>query len=163
MKFVARTKLFPVWLTLLVMLAGACGRKKHPDLPDDAISPEAIDNPMSASGKAGEESLLPVFSFKEETFDFGSIPEGESVTHDYVFRNTGKSDLLISSASGSCGCAVPEYPKEAVGPGAEGVIRVTFNSNSKSGMQHKTVTLIANTIPNSKVLTITGEVTPKKK
>jgi hypothetical protein len=162
MNVVVRTKVLPFCLGLLLLLAVACGDRQHKDVPEDAIPPESIDNPASASGNGEGESLLPVFSFREESFDFGSIAEGESVTHDYSFRNTGKSDLLISSASGSCGCTVPEYPKKAVAPGDDGVIRVTFNSNGKSGMQHKTVTLIANTVPNSKVLTITGEVTPKK-
>jgi len=162
MNVVVPVRIIPLAVWIMLLFAAACGGAKHRDVPDDAISPETINNPVSASGSGESESRLPEFTFKEETFDFGSIPEGESVTHDYAFRNTGQSDLVISSASGSCGCTVPEYPKHAVAPGEEGVIRVTFNSNSKIGMQHKTVTLIANTIPNSKVLTITGEVSPKK-
>jgi len=128
------------------------------EVPDNAIKPESINNPATASSTGSAEDMLPVFKFETETYDFGSIKDGESVTYDFKFTNSGKSDLLISSASASCGCTVPDYPKEAIAPGKKGAIKVTFNSKGKTGMQHKTVTIIANTVPNSKVLTITGEV-----
>jgi hypothetical protein len=53
---------------------------------------------------------------------------------------------VIRSANGSCGCTVPEWPHEPVAPGSTGVINITFDSKGKNGMQHKTVTLISNTI-----------------
>ena len=66
--------------------------------------------------------------------------------------------MLISSAHGSCGCTVAEYPEKPIAPGEEAVIKVKFDSNGKQGKQHKTVTLVANTVPNTKVLTLKGEV-----
>ena len=82
----------------------------------------------------------------------------------FRFKNVGQSNLIISSAQGSCGCTVPEWPKEPIAPGAEGKIEVTFNSTGKQGLQNKTVTLVANTIPNTKVIVIKGEVlAPKTK
>ena len=145
----------------LAFALNACqgGEEVKTEVPDNAVKPESINNPSTASGKSGSEDMLPVFQFEKETYDFGSLKEGESVTYAFKFTNTGKSDLLISSANGSCGCTVPDYPKEAIAPGKKGKIDVTFNSKGKEGMQHKTVTIIANTIPNSKVLTISGEVT----
>ena|SRR6188768_1327639 len=150
-------------LATLFLLNGCQGDsgKVKSEIPENAVNPESVNNPATASSQGEVENMLPVFQFKEESFDFGSITDGESVSHDFNFTNTGKSDLLISSANGSCGCTVPEYPKDAIKPGKQGVIKVTFNSKDKSGMQHKTVTLIANTVPNSKVLTITGEVKKK--
>jgi hypothetical protein len=139
----------------------ACSQKHSADIPEDAINPDVVDNPVTPRGDSEVESMLPVFEFLEEEFDFGSIKEGETISHSFKFKNSGKSDLVITSASGSCGCTVPEWPKEAIAPGKEGVIDISFNSEGKTGMQHKTVTLIANTIPNSKVLTIKGEVIPK--
>ena len=76
----------------------------------------------------------------------------------FVFKNTGKSDLLIFNATASCGCTVPEYPKKPIHPGDEGKIIVSFNTEGKNGVQKKTVTLMANTQPNTKVLTIKAEV-----
>jgi hypothetical protein len=87
----------------------------------------------------------PEMSFPETEFDFGDINPGDKVTHYFSFENTGEADLVISEAVGSCGCTVPEYPKEAIKPGGTGKIKVTFNSSGKHGIQHKTVTLTTNT------------------
>ena len=149
----------------MLLILNGCQENKEKvksEVPENAVNPESVNNPATASSNGEVEDMLPVFQFKEESFDFGSVKEGESVTHEFSFTNTGKSELLISSANGSCGCTVPEYPKEAIKPGKQGVIKVTFNSKDKVGMQHKTVTIIANTIPNSKVLTISGEVKKEK-
>ncbi len=118
---------------------------------------DAVTNPASASGTVSAANA-PVFTFTEEQHDFGKITQGEKVSYVFKFTNTGKSDLLISNATGSCGCTVPEYPKQPVAPGADGEINVIFNSEGKSGKINKTVTIISNTVPNTKVLTITGEV-----
>ena len=152
---------FSIGILSLLFILNACRHSQEEvksDVPGNAVKPESIHNPATASSNRDAEDMLPVFQFEKESYDFGSIKEGESVTYAFKFTNAGKTDLLISSASGSCGCTVADYPKEAIAPGKKGAINVTFNSKSKQGMQHKTVTLIANTIPNSKVLTITGEV-----
>lgn len=80
-------------------------------------------------------------SFEEKEFDFGTIQQGATVTHEFKFKNTGGSELKITDAKGSCGCTVPEYPKEPVKPGESGTIKVSFNSAGKSGETEKTVTL----------------------
>lgn len=106
----------------------------------------------------------PVIKFEESTYDFGTISQGEKVKHTYFFKNTGKSPLIIHSAQGSCGCTIPEWPKEPVQPGEEGKIEVSFNSEYKSGHQEKMVTILANTKPTKTFLKITGEVVvPDKK
>lgn len=123
----------------------------------ERIDPELVNNPATASGNDAETDL-PAFEFAETTFDFGSLKSGETVTHEYRFKNTGSADLLIAEAHGSCGCTVPEYPKTPIAPGDEGTIKVTFNSSGMSGQIAKTITILANTIPSTKVLTISGEV-----
>ncbi|MBK5286337.1 MAG: DUF1573 domain-containing protein [Bacteroidia bacterium] len=136
---------------------------KSPLIPDNALNPDLIKNPQSASGENKSDMKLPAFSFKTETHEFGTITEGEKVSYSFQFTNSGKADLVITNASGSCGCTVPEYSKEPVPPGKTGMINVIFDSSGKEGHQNKTVTIVANTIPNSKVITITGEVVKQKK
>jgi hypothetical protein len=85
-----------------------------------------------------------VMTFDEMEFNFGTIKQGDIVTHEFKFKNTGKEPLIISEAHGSCGCTVPEYPKEPIKPNGTGVIKVTFNSAGKMGAQDKTVTLSYN-------------------
>ncbi|MCX6292455.1 MAG: DUF1573 domain-containing protein [Bacteroidetes bacterium] len=133
--------------------------KKNSDIPENAINSDVVNNPASASGSNdASKDNVPVFEFAEESHDFGTITQGEKISYAFRFKNKGKIDLVIRAANGSCGCTVPEWPKEPIAPGKEGVVNVTFNSEGKEGKQDKTITLIANTIPNTKVLTIMGEV-----
>jgi hypothetical protein len=94
----------------------------------------------------------------ENAFDFGTLEEGEKVEHVFKFTNTSTNPLIISSAKGSCGCTVPEWPKEPIAPGEDGEIKVKFDSKGKKGKQSKTVTLTANTLPGNTVLTINSDV-----
>ena len=100
----------------------------------------------------------PQFAFSNEKHDFGTIQQGDKAETEFEFTNTGKSPLIITQARGSCGCTVPEWPNEPIAPGETGKIKVIFDSTGKSGRQSKTVTLTANTVPNTKVLTITADI-----
>ena len=103
----------------------------------------------------------PVMSFDKTTHDFGTIKEGEKVTTKFSFTNTGKSDLIIVDARGSCGCTVPEYPKNTpIKPGDTQTITVSFDSSNKPGVQQKSVTLSANTASGREMLRIKANVTP---
>ena len=93
------------------------------------------------------EGPLPAFQFGEELHDFGTIKDGDVVEHTFQFINTGEAPLIISDAKATCGCTVPEWPKEPIPVGAAGEIKVRFNSKNKPGIQNKTVTLTANTWP----------------
>lgn len=99
-----------------------------------------------------------VMTFNETEFNFGKVKAGEKVEHEYTFKNTGKEPLVISNAKGSCGCTVPEWPKEPIAPGASAKIKVNFDSKGKSGPQTKQVTITANTDPVQSIIYIKGEV-----
>lgn len=107
---------------------------------------------------AVDPSMATEISFSEMEYDFGTIKEGEKVTHVFKFKNSGDKPLTITNAKGSCGCTAPEYPKTAVAPGEEAEIKVEFNSKGKKGAQTKFVTLDANTIPAQTRLTIKADV-----
>ncbi len=141
---------------VLVFLC-SCGNNE-----EEILSTDIIDNPNTASSDNVDEDKLPHFEFEEEVKNFGQITQGEVVSTSFKFKNVGQSDLIISSAQGSCGCTVPKWPKEPIKPGASGIIDVTFDSNGKNGMQNKTITLVSNTIPNTKVIALKGEVLSPK-
>jgi hypothetical protein len=103
----------------------------------------------------------PSFKFEKEEYSFGSVKQGDMVNYDFNFTNTGKEPLIITEAHGSCGCTVPNYPKEPIKPGEKAVIKVTFNSAGKSGMQDKTVTITSNAKEGQKVLHLKGNVEVK--
>jgi len=104
----------------------------------------------------------PVMKFEFESHDFGKIKQGDRVTYEFKFTNTGKSPLIITSASATCGCTTPEWPRTPIQPGEGGKIKVTFNSAAKSGLQDKLVTVNANTNPAQNMVHLIGEVTTTK-
>ena len=102
-----------------------------------------------------------VMKFSETEHDFGEINAIDKVTHTFTFTNEGQTDLLITQAVGSCGCTVPDYPKEPLAPGDKGEIKVAFDPSNKNGLQSKTVTITANTQKGTEVLTIKANVLRK--
>lgn len=144
-------------LLVSVFFLFSCTHNEKTNVPENGISTDVINNPATASSVQSRDNV-PAYKFLTEQHDFGTITEGESVSFAFQFTNVGKGDLVIRSANGSCGCTVPEFPKETIKVGQTGLINVTFNSEGKSGEQHKTVTLIANTIPATYVLSIHANV-----
>ncbi len=106
---------------------------------------------------------LPVVKIDKETHDFGTINEGDVVETEFIITNKGESNLLISDAKASCGCTVPQWPKEPIKPGSSAPIKVSFNSSGKPGNQNKTVTLTTNTEKGNEQFSIKANVTPKAK
>jgi Protein of unknown function (DUF1573) len=98
----------------------------------------------------------------DTAYDFGKVTEGEIVTYNYRFVNTGKKPLIVSNASASCGCTIPEKPEKPIEPGDTGFIKVKFNSEHRVGMAHKTVTVSSNAEPAFPELLLRGEVLAKK-
>lgn len=120
------------------------------------ISTNDVMNTKSADGNS--KSDLPEIKFEEETHDFGRITQGEKVTYSFKFKNTGDANLIISSASGSCGCTIPDYPKKPILPGEEAVINVVFASEGKSGIVEKSVTIVTNCEPSTRIIYIKANI-----
>lgn len=76
---------------------------------------------------------------------YGDIKEGQKLAVSFRFKNTGNNPLVIESVAPSCGCTVADYPKEPIAPGKEGEITGEFDSNGREGLQHKELTIKANT------------------
>lgn len=106
---------------------------------------------------------IPTFEWDGLEHDFGTIAEGEKVTHLYKFKNTGEAPLIIESVRPSCGCTAPNWTKEPIPVGGEGTVEVVFDSKGKPNAQNKTVTVTANTWPQSTVLRFKTFVTPAAK
>ncbi len=66
--------------------------------------------------------------FSKETHDYGNIRYGSDGACSFEFKNTGNVPLIISDAQGSCGCTVPDWPKEPIAPGAKATIRVKYDT-----------------------------------
>jgi hypothetical protein len=114
----------------------------------------------TGSPKEGEEAEI---SFKEYEYDFGKISEGEKVAHIFAFENKGPGNLIIKSASTSCGCTVTKYDRAPIPAGKGGNLEVVFDSNGRNGIQTKTVSVRSNSKAEVVILKITAEVISGKK
>ncbi len=103
----------------------------------------------------------PEMTFVKLEYNFGKIEQGESATYVFKFTNTGTQPIIINEAHGSCGCTVPEWPKEPIMKGESGEIKVTFNSAGKMGLQDKTVTINSNAVNSPLYLHMKGNVEAK--
>ena len=151
----------PIYFFILFsILTFSCdkGGKSDPKETNPSNDTTALATPAIPADTAN----LPKFRFEESEFNFGTIAEGDVVTHTFKFTNTGKSNLVITDARGSCGCTIPSYPKEPIEPGAEGKIDVQFNSKNKAGENQKFVSIIANTYPEVTSISIKATVSPKE-
>ncbi|MBP1673433.1 MAG: hypothetical protein H6Q25_1248 [Bacteroidetes bacterium] len=130
-------------LVIGVLILWSCGTKK-----DDQYGVEIISNPATANGtdkKIAEK--MPVLTFETVTHNFGKVIQGERLSYSFKFKNTGKSNLIISYVETSCGCTTSTPPKEPIAPGESGEIKVTFDSKTKSGEVTNQVMITANTFP----------------
>lgn len=143
--------LWKAWLGLLFVFILSCGQHKE-SLPTDMV------NIPASSSNGLDKSDLPVMKFEEDVFDFGNITQGEKVSHDFKFENTGESNLVISSAYADCGCTVAEVPKQPVAAGESNVIRITFDSSNKTGIINKSITVVTNCMPNKQVVKIKASI-----
>ena len=137
---------------LLVFFLASCSNSD-----DKLIITDLVNNHLTANEDA-DPVAMPVIKVAKDFFDFGEMQQNESVSTEFILKNAGNAPLLIRSAKGSCGCTVPEWPKDPIAVDNEAIIKVTFNSGNKKGKQNKTVTLVTNAIPSTKVLTIIGTV-----
>jgi hypothetical protein len=78
--------------------------------------------------------------------EMGTILEGQKLEVAFRFRNSGNKPLVIESATPSCGCTVPSKPDKPIMPGDESEIKAVFDSQGRTGTNHKTITVVANTI-----------------
>ena len=95
--------------------------------------------------------------FKSDTIDYGEIAKGSDGVRVFEFTNTGSEPLIISDVKSSCGCTVPEKPKDPIMPGETGKIEVKYDTN-RVGPIRKTVTVYSNATEPIKALKIKGEV-----
>jgi hypothetical protein len=133
-------------------LFSACNQKQS----------SSTDTVVDSAGNVVAAADAPIIKFEKELYDFGVITEGESVQYEFKFKNEGKTPLIITDATATCGCTVPEYPTKPIKPGDGGIIKVVFNSQGKVGVQDKVVSITSNANPYLATVHVVGEVKVKK-
>ena len=96
------------------------------------------------------------FKFEKETIDYGKINKGANGERTFVFTNIGEQPLIVSNVKSSCGCTVPQYPKNsAIAPGEKGEIKVSYDTKRVGGFS-KSITIFSNAKKSRKMIKIKG-------
>jgi len=112
---------------------------------------------QNATPQPAQNPNAPVISFDKTTHDYGTVTKGGDGTCEFKFKNTGIEPLILSNVSSSCGCTVPEWPREPILKGKSASIKVKYDTN-RIGQINKTVTVMSNAKEASVQLRIIGSV-----
>lgn len=82
--------------------------------------------------------------FLEKYWNFGSIPESTTVSHDFPFRNNGTDTLVITRVKPTCGCTVAPLSADHVAPGDTAVMSISLNTRRLHGKVRKFVNVDCN-------------------
>ena len=127
---------------------------------ENASSKIKSDNVAEAAVRDEAAKAVPVMTFEKAEHDFGTIEQGTPQETAFKFTNTGNAPLIITDAKSSCGCTVPNPPKDPIAPGETGELLVKFNGSGQNQVT-KTITVTANTEKGSELLRIKAFVNPK--
>lgn len=147
---------------LSLSILAACNSNNNKPQAEDHSQHNHAAVPAAQTATTVNPAEAPVITFEKESHDFGVITSGEKVKYAFKFKNTGKSPLIISHAEASCGCTVPEFPREPIAPGGEGTISVVFDSSGRTGMQNKLISVQSNANPQVAELHLIGDVKEAK-
>ncbi len=94
---------------------------------------------ISASGSSSK------ILFEEEYHDFGKVPQGPQLEYGFKFTNKGKTPLVIERVQTSCGCTgATTGGKNEYSKGESGEIKVSFNTQGRTGRQEKQIIVFTN-------------------
>jgi len=140
-------KIIIIFLSILAIAASNCGNVSK-------------KNPSNTGLQLSDTGTVKII-FDEYQHDFGKVEEGEKIGHNFTFRNNGTTNLVILSATTTCGCTVPKYDTKPIAPGDKGNLEVVFDTSGRSGIQTKIITVKSNASTPEVLLKITAEVVTK--
>lgn len=141
-------KIIPIAFICLSVLLSSCGNSKK----------QSADKFALQSSDTGTAKIL----FTEYEHNFGKVAEGEKISWIFSFENKGTGNLVVTSATTTCGCTVPKYDTKPILPGSTGKIEVVFDTSGRDGMQTKTIAVKSNASVPVVLLKITAEVVTKE-
>jgi hypothetical protein len=112
---------------------------------------------QDATPKPADNPNAPVITFEKTTHDYGTVTKGGDGTCEFKFKNNGIEPLILSNVTSSCGCTVPEWPREPILKGKSAAIKVKYDTN-RVGPINKTITVLSNAKVASIQLHIIGNI-----
>lgn len=149
-------------LVVLFLLTIGCRNGNHPDL-ETGLTPIAVQHvdQFVSHLPTDDGKDLTTITFDKMIYNFGEVPEGQIVEYTFNFVNTGSHPLVIQDVQSTCGCTIPEWPRQPIEAGERHSIDVKFDTTDKTDHQVKKVTIIANTLPVESEVALVGKVIPK--
>jgi hypothetical protein len=141
-------KIIIIFSAIIIFVVSGCTGRKGNNTSDTAITGSKVTSEIS---------------FREYQHDFGKVSEGEKLSCIFTFDNKGPGDLIINSASTSCGCTVPKYDTKPIHPGGTGNLEVIFDTSGRNGTQTKVITVKSNASTPVVLLKITAEIVTNNK
>jgi hypothetical protein len=96
--------------------------------------------PLSADEKA----MAPRLTIDQRFQDLGNIDPGEQVTAEYTITNQGKQPLNIRQITPNCDCLSLKMDTMDIDPGESARLYVTMDSDKRTGIQQKAVSIYSN-------------------
>jgi hypothetical protein len=105
--------------------------------------------------EVGQKTTLEV----NDIFDAGTVVKGEVIRAVFTVTNTGDYPLVFGEVRPSCSCTVADKPSEPIQPGESTEIIAKVNTANVSSKEvTKSVTIMTNTTPSTKVLIIKAKI-----
>lgn len=123
---------------------------------DESVNKNHIYIPSKNNNRTNFDQ--PNIKFSKLDFNFGIVNKGQVITRYITFKNDGKRDLVISNVKSSCGCTIANWPRNPIAPNNSDSLLLELNTSSLNGKIMKTVTIISNSKPNTKVITINAQI-----
>lgn len=141
--------IFFLFFTLISSLFFSCSslssdKNRFSEVPQDTIRD---GRPLHSS-----------IDFDKDFFDFGTLKQGEVISHIFKFKNTGNIPLIIHDVIPSCGCTKTEPSEDIIKPNNEATLEVIFDSKGWYGSQYKSVTVVTNSLTPKRTITIRANV-----
>ena len=146
-----KNRLFLLGALAITTAFTACKKESATDVYTEQEKTEIAENVVDPEN-------APVLVLSESNFNYGDVKINESKDHYFVITNEGKSPLVIKDARATCGCTVPEWPKEPIPAGGKDSIKVQFTAGTVLGNTQKKVSLTTNTAQGLEEFTISANV-----
>jgi hypothetical protein len=112
---------------------------------------------FALQAQENQASVADSIIFDKLVHEYGTIERGSNGNSVFTFTNKGQKPLVLSNVRASCGCTVPQWPREPIAPGEKGEIKVKYNTNI-AGTFNKSITVNSNAANSTIRLNIKGQV-----
>jgi hypothetical protein len=149
--FTIAIALFTVF-SLSAQVTSEKSQQERKPTPEEKIK---MDQERQQSGNPDPNA--PEIDFDKLVHDYGEIEQHGDGKCEFKFTNNGKEPLILSNVRSSCGCTVPQWPRQPILPGESETIKVKYDTK-RIGIINKSIHVYSNAKTSPVTLKIKGKV-----